>query len=70
MWLHRVGALFILVSTLFYGVYAYLKIGKIFDDVHGPLGLIVTSLVTFIVVSGLVAKYWQQKETLQLKLSL
>jgi hypothetical protein len=57
MWLHRLGAVFILTATLFYGIYGALKIGKVFDDVHGPLGLIITSVVGLLVLSGLLTRY-------------
>ena len=57
MWLHKIGATFILSSTLFYGIYGYLRLGRIFDDTHGPLGLIVTSLVTFLFISGVYTRF-------------
>lgn len=57
MWLHRLGAFFILAATLLYGVYAIIRLGKIENDLHAPLGLIATGLVSLIVLSGLVTRY-------------
>jgi hypothetical protein len=56
MWMHRIGAIFILSATLFYGIYGFLRLGKVFDDIHGPLGLLITSLVSIIFISGLLAR--------------
>lgn len=56
MWLHRLGAFFILSSTLFYGGYALVKLKHIHWDVHGPLGTTMTILVSLIVLSGLITR--------------
>lgn len=57
LWLHRLGAFFVLTSTLFYGGYALIRMKHIKDDVHAPLGVIVTVLIVFLVISGLIAVY-------------
>jgi hypothetical protein len=52
MLLHRLGAIFILTSTLFYGTYAYFKLQRVVNDVHAPLGLTITALTIFLFLSG------------------
>ena len=60
MLLHRLGAFFVLTSTLFYGIYALVKLAHIHNDVHGPLGTIMTALVSAIFISGLTTRYYLQ----------
>lgn len=55
MLVHKVSGSFIVCSTLFYGVYGYLRLEKIQDDVHAPLGILFTILSIFIPLSGFVA---------------
>jgi len=57
MHLHRLGAFFILTCTLFYGVFAILKLKMIKDDFHAPLGISMLLLVCLLVINGLAARY-------------
>lgn len=70
MWLHWIGAVFIYFTTLFYGIYGYLKIGRIFEDVHGPLGVVITILVTFIFLSGVITRKLLQRDERENQISL
>lgn len=67
MWLHRLGAIFILASTLFYGLYAYFKLQQLAKDFHGPLGLTITTLTTFLFISGAIARKSLQTDQKNLK---
>ena len=56
MWIHRISGSVVLATTLFYGIYGYLKLRMIKDDVHAPMGLAVTSLVSLVVAGGILAR--------------
>lgn len=57
MWLHRIGGVFILITTIFYALHAVKKAGwTIWAGAHPKMGVIVLSFVTFIAASGIVAR--------------
>lgn len=56
MWMHRVSGTVLLVTTLLYGLTAIIKLKFIKDDVHAPMGVAVTALILFIVISGVIAR--------------
>ena len=56
LWMHRLSGVFILVTTLFYGLFGIYKLQKVVHDPHAYLGITVTALVLFIAVSGVVAR--------------
>ena len=56
MWLHRLSGAVVLFTTLLYGVVGYVKLMFVKDDVHAPMGIAVTSIVLFLVLSGVFAR--------------
>ena len=52
-WLHAISGSIVLSSTLGYGIYGLIKIGKIKDDIHGPMGIVATALTLLLAITGL-----------------
>ena len=57
MWMHRVSGMVVTATTLFYGLYGYFKLRFVKDDVHAPMGLTVVGLISFIALSGVIARW-------------
>jgi len=64
-----VSGLVIGSSTLFYGAYGFFKIEKPPEDIHAPLGILVTILTTGIPLTGILAHYKLRSEKSDPKLS-
>ena len=57
LWIHILGGIFILTTTLWYGFYGLWKMGgAIAPDPHAKLGLTVASTVVVLVASGLTSR--------------
>ena len=56
MWLHRISGSALLFATLLFGGVGYFKLKFVKDDVHAPMGIAVTLVITFLVVSGVIAR--------------
>lgn len=53
-----VSGLTVTMTTLFYGLYGFYKMKwAVKDDVHAPMGLTVLSLISFIAISGAIARW-------------
>ena len=52
MWLHRVSGMIVTIVTLLYGIVGIVKLMKVVNDVHAPMGVGVTTLITFLAISG------------------
>ena len=56
MWMHRISGSALLFATLLFGGVGYFKLKFVKDDVHAPMGIAVTLVITFLVVSGVIAR--------------
>ena len=56
MWLHRISGSALLFATLLFGGIGYFKLKFVKDDVHAPMGITVTLVITFLAVSGVIAR--------------
>lgn len=56
MWMHRISGALITLATLIYGIVGYVKLMKVKDDVHAPMGIAVTATVTLLAISGVMAR--------------
>jgi len=56
MWLHRVSGAVVLITTLLYGIVGFVKLMAVKDDVHAPMGILVTAVILLLVVSGVMAR--------------
>lgn len=54
--LHRLSGAVVLFTTLLYGITGFVKLMSVKDDVHAPMGISVTIIVLFLVVSGVWAR--------------
>ena len=54
-WLHQVSGAIVLSSTLLYGIVGFVKLMKVVDDVHAPMGIAVTVLSLILAISGYMA---------------
>ena len=56
MWVHRISGSALLAATLLFGGVGYFKLKFVKDDVHAPMGITVTLVITFLAVSGVIAR--------------
>ena len=57
MWAHRISGSVVLITTLLYGIIGFVKMNMtVKNDVHAPMGVAVTSLISFLAISGVVAR--------------
>ena len=57
MWAHRISGSVVLITTLLYGIVGFVKMNMtVKNDVHAPMGVAVTSLISFLAISGVVAR--------------
>jgi hypothetical protein len=55
MLVHRIFGTIVTVITLFYGMFAIIKLGGVVPKLHAKFGIIVFSLVFFLALSGKLA---------------
>lgn len=56
LWLHRISGAIVLFTTLLYGIVGYVKLMFVKDDIHAPMGITVTCVILFLVVSGVAVR--------------